>query len=219
MSYILSDLISSVQDDLKDTSFGSTRITRYLNYGQNLIFNTHMFKFCEKNYTGTVASAATTKTQQTDHQATIGGALIDPSDGNIIFKLDSDSYLPHREFFDQNPNAAAQTSGMPNCWTEYGGVMYFDRPTDKIYTFNQRYYRAPTAMSATTDVPDVPEAFRELLEFYASFRAEKYRGNHDIAATYLQQFEDGLEAMNLRFAAAVQVAPTTLRSQRIRVGE
>jgi hypothetical protein len=219
LAYNLLDLTTAVQDDLHDTSFSSTRIARYLNYGQLRIFNTHLFKFCEKLYSGTVASGATTKTQQTDQQSTINAVLIDPSSTTTRFIMDESTYLPHRRFFDQYPDPTTTTAGRPSAWTEFGGVIYFDRPTDKIYNFNQRYYRVPTTMSASTDVPDVPEAFRELLELYAAHRGEKYRGNHDIAATYLQEFEDGLENMTIRFSGGPRVGSSVMGGFRTRINE
>lgn len=105
---------------------------------------------------------------------------------------------------------------MPAYWTEYGDEIIFDKPVDKAYTFKQRYYRAPAPLTLPTDVPQVPEPFRELLEFYALYRAEKYRGNHDVAATYKQEFEDGLEGMVLRFSEVQQAGPVVIGSNRIR---
>jgi hypothetical protein len=217
LSYTLADLQTAIQDDLKDTSFNATRITRYLNYGQNAIFNTHMFKFCEKSVVGTLTIGASTFAQQSDHQATIGGVLYNATSPSNYLLLDDSNYLPHREFFSRYPIATTQTNGMPSSWTEFGKQLYFDRPVDVAYALKQRYFRTPTSLSGPTDVPDVPEAFRELLELYAIYRSEKYRGNHDFAATYKQDFEDGLEAMAMRYSEVQQVAPVVIPSARFRV--
>lgn len=217
MDYTLLDLTTSVQDDLKDTSFSATRIKRYLNYGQLAIFNTHYFRFTEKSVVGDLTIGAYTFSQQSDHQATIGGVVVDPSDSNRRVVIDENNYLPHREFFEEFPDPSAEDAGMPSYWTEFGDQIYFDKPMDKTYTFRQRYYRTPTDMTISSSVPDVPQSFRELLELYADYRGEKYRGNHDVAATYKQEFEDGLEAMNLRYAEVTQVAPVQMRNMRTRI--
>lgn len=217
MAYNLLDLTTSVQDDLKDSSFSSTRIRRYLNHGQKVIFNTHLFKFCEKPVTGALTVGDFTYEQQADHQSTIGGTLIDPDTPAKFVVLNHENYLIHREFFTYYPNPAAQQNNMPSAWTEFGDQLYFDVPVDKIYTFKQRYYRIPTDMVADIDVPDVPAVFRELLELWADYRSEKYRGNHDIAATYKQEFEDGLEEMVIRYAPVIQDGPVQSRSARRRV--
>lgn len=214
MAYILLDLQAAVQDDLKDPSFSATRILRYLNYGQLAIFNTHMFRFCEAAISGALTVGKYTYDQQANHQSTIGGVLVDPMDSTRRLIIDEDSYLPHREFFDLYPDPSTQTNAMPSYWTEFGSQFYFNVPVDKLYTFRQRYFKVPAALSASTDVPSVPEAFRELLELYADYRGEKYRGNHDIAATYKQEFEDGLENMVLRFANPTQVAPARMKQYR-----
>lgn len=217
MAYTLADLQSAVQDDIKDPSFNATRISRFLNYGQARVFNTHMFKFCEKANSSTLSISSSTVTQQADWQSTIGGMLYDPANTSAQFSLDEDSYLDHRDFFDTYPAPDLNPNARPSYWTEFGKTIYFNCPVDKAYTFRQRYYRRPTDMAAPTDVPDVPQEFRELLELYADHRAEKYRGNHDIAATYLQEFEDGLEAMVLRFAETTQIGPVIARNARSRI--
>lgn len=218
MSYTLLDLTTEVQDDLQDSTFNASRIARYLNYGQSLVFNTHMFRFCEKSVTGSLTTNDFTYDQQTDHQATIGGIVYDPNNTSSRLILDDRSYQAHREFFDCVPDPSLITAGMPSHWTEFGDQIYFDKPVAGNYTFKQRYYCFPTTIDSGT-APTVPVAFRELLVMYADFRSEKYRGNHDIAGTYKQEFDDGLENMVLRFAEATQVGPVVMPSNRVRVHE
>jgi hypothetical protein len=216
MAYNLADLQAAVQDDLKDTNFNLTRIARYLNRAQDAIFSTHMFRFTEKLVSGALTIGEYAYDQQADHQATIGGVLIDESNGNKLVLSDS-NYLGHRQFFEQFPDPSSNTRGMPDTWTEYGDEIIFNRPADKAYTFKQRYYRHPTEMTADSSVPEVPRPFRELLENYAKALAEKYRGNHDIAATYKQDYEDGLENMVLRYSEVQQAGPVVMASNRMRV--
>ena len=217
MAYNLLDLTSSAQDDLKDPSFSSTRLRRFFNHAQKKIFNTHTFKFCEKSVSGTLTVGDYTIEQQDDHQATINGILIDPVNTSRFVVLDDTNYMVHRQFFDEFPDPSTQQQGMPTYWTEFGDQIYFNIPVDKAYTFRQRYYRIPTDMSADTDVPDVPSVCRELLEMWALYRSEKYRQNHDIAATYLQEFEDELEDMVLRYAPVIQNGPVEMRNVRKRI--
>lgn len=217
MAYTLADLQSAVQDDLKDPSFNATRITRYLNYAQDAIFNTNLFKFCEKSVAGSLTIGEYTYDQQSDWQTTIGGIVYDPSNTSVRLILDENSYLDHRDFFDSYPAPDLNPNALPSHWTEFGDQVYFNCPVDKTYTFKQRYYREAVDLTSPDDVPDVPKAFRELLEFYADHRSEKYRGNHDIAATYLQEFEDGLESMMLRFAETTQIGPVIMRNARSRI--
>jgi hypothetical protein len=181
-----------------------------------MIFNTHDFKFVEKSVTGTLTIGDYTYEQQTDHQATIGGVLVDPDNENK-FVLDEDSYMAHRDFFNTYNDPSLYDNAMPYAWTEFSDQIYFNRPVDKAYTFIQRYYRTPTDMSSDSDVPDVPEEFRELLELWADYRGEKYRGNHDVAATYLQEFEDELENMVIKYAPVTGMGPTIARQTRKRV--
>ena len=217
MSYILLDLQTTLQDDLKDPNFSASRLTRYLNYGQLWIFNTHSFRFCQKSVSGALTIGNYEYNQQTDHQTTIGGVLIDPANVKRVFELNNTTYKPHREFFELIPDPSSVTAAMPSMWTEYAGQIYFNCPVDKAYTFNQRYYRVPVSLVNATDVPTVPESFRELLELYAQFRAEGYRGNRDVAIMIEGQMNNLLESMVLRYSPATSVGPVKMRGARVRV--
>lgn len=214
MSYNLLDLQSAVLDDLQDPSFSVTRLTRYLNYGQLAIFNTHLFQFTEKAVTGALTVGKYIYDQQSDHQSTIGGVLIDPAQTTFRIVINKDNYLPHREFFERYPDPTIYANAQPSMWTEFAGQIYFDRTVDKAYSFTQRYHKIPTSLSAGTDVPSVPEPFRELLEHYARSKAEDYRGNHDVAAVFMQKFEDGLENMVLRYNPSQVAGPMKMGSAR-----
>lgn len=216
MAYDASDLISSIKDDLKDQSFNETRLLRYLNQGQRKIFNTHLFDFCRTAVSGTLAAGEYGFEQQPDRQITIGGALTDPADPDKTFVMNSLNRIDSEDFWVRYPNPGSNDPGLPCTWTEYGNAIYFDRPLDKVYNFVQRYWVAPSELTIVTptNIPLVPETFRELLEEYAKFKAEKYRGNHDIAATHLQAFEDGLEDMNIRLNGAAKLVVG--RKRRVR---
>lgn len=218
MAYTVSDLTSAVRDDLKDSSFSSARILRYLNRAQQVVFNTRYFKFCEKAFTDTLNQGDFYITEESDHQATIGGALID-SDDLTRFTFTQDNYLPHREFFASFPAPDNETENVPAYWTEYGQLIYFSCPLDDDYSLRLRYYRWPDELDGDNDVPTVPEPFREALELFCLYRAEKYRGNHDVAATYKQDFEDELEAMAMRYSAPTQVSASRVVQRRVRTGD
>lgn len=200
MSYNVADLTSAVRDDLKDPSFNATRILRYLNQAQRKLFNTHLLDQSRVKITDTLSALDTGRPQEADWQATIDGLLTDPTNPSSYVRLNADNYLNPTEFFNRFPDVSVLTPGIPGNWTEFGGELLFNRPLDVPYSFVQRYYRAVPELTnnTPTDVPAVPEEFRELLETYALYKAEKYRGNHDVAATWLQEFEDGQESMNIR---------------------
>lgn len=214
MAYVVSDIASAVQDDLNDPSFSSSRILRYLNAAQRRIFNTHSFRFTEASVTSNFSINDTTLSQQSDYQSLIALRLTDPVNTDQHHSFDINNYLPHREFFERYPIPANNTAGTPSYWTEYGSLIYFNCPMDKAYTYTQRYYKVPTELTVDADVPSVPVAFRELLELFALYRSEKRRGNHDVAATYLQEFEDGLEAMQLRYNPVSDVGFHTMGNVR-----
>lgn len=219
MAYNLGDLVSAAQDDLKDSTFSASRLRRYLNEAQHRVFNIHTFKFTQRAVSGALTVGVYTYEQQDDHESTIGGALLHPDDDHIVLVIDRDNYLSHEQFFERYPAPEHKAAGIPKWWTEFGDQFYFDRPVDDDYILTQRYYRHPTDMSDDLDVPDVPANFRSLLEMFALFKAEKYRGNHDVAATYKQEFEDDLEAMVMRYGKGISGGLPKVVEYRRRVGD
>lgn len=217
MAYNLLDLTTNVLDDLKDSSFSTTRIRRYLNHGQRVVFGTHDFRFCEKLSNGSLTTGASTLTLPADHENTIKIVLVDPDNDKITYVFDEENFMGSRDFFDEYPNSGAFDNNVPHKWTEYGGLVYFNLPINKDFDYKIWYYRIATQMTNDTDVPDVPETFREILELWADYRAEKYRGNHDVAATYKQEFEDELENMGIKFSPVTGIGPTISRNTRRRV--
>ncbi len=207
MPYNVGDIAAAVQDDLGDASFSLTRIYRYIDRGQQHIFNTHMFRFSEKFVSGALTVGKYAFDQQPDHQATIGGALVDETIKSTVFLLSDETRLESGEFFERYPDPATNPVGVPAAWTEYGDELLFNCPVDKAYTLRQRYYCEAPELSSPAQVPVVPRSFRSLLEDYAKAKAEKYRGNHDVGATYMQDFEDGLETMNLRYIDGLTMGP------------
>lgn len=219
MAYSVLDLTSSIQDDLTDPSFSSARILRYLNAAQRAVFNTHSFRFSETSATGTLSQGASTLAMPATWQSTIQLVLTDDDDSDRHFVFDMSNYLLARDLYELFPVPANNDEAMPSYWSEYGGTMVFSCPLDDDYAYTLRFQRVPAELTATSDVPTVPEAFRELLEMYVLHRAEKYRGNHDVAATYKAEYDELLEQMTIRSIPASGAGFHVMTPSRTRTGD
>ena len=213
MAYQLSDLQSEIQRRLNDTSFSTAEITDYLNDAQREIVSRHTWPFMEKVVDGALTVGECTYDQQTDHDVTMDSFLIDPDDETQAFSL---TYLGHDEFFARYPNPSAETNNQPMVWTSFAGDITFNCPADNTYTFRQRYYKTPTALSSSTDVPSIPERYKEVLVRGALARAEERRDNFDFAAIHRNEFENLVEDMALRLIPRQFGTPSQLRTARTR---
>jgi hypothetical protein len=66
---------------------------------------------------------------------------------------------------------------------------------DKAYTLSYEYYALPTDLSASTDVPSAPIAFRHIIVDGAMYYAYHFRGDTETADRLQAKFIDGIEKM------------------------
>ena len=66
---------------------------------------------------------------------------------------------------------------------------------DKAYELKFEYFDKPTALAAATDVPTVPEQFRQVIADGATAYAYQYRGEAQQYGINFSRFEDGIKHM------------------------
>jgi len=66
---------------------------------------------------------------------------------------------------------------------------------DKAYTLKYEYFSKPTALSAATDAPSVPEQFRQVIVDGATAYSYQYRGEAQQYGINFSRFEEGIKQM------------------------
>lgn len=66
---------------------------------------------------------------------------------------------------------------------------------DKAYTLKYEHFNRPTALSAATDAPTVPEQFRQVIADGATAYAYQYRGEAQQYGINFSRFEEGIKHM------------------------
>lgn len=196
MAYQLSDLITEVQRKVKDSTFDSALITDYLNDTQNEVLGSRMYSFMEAIESTTLNETDTSYTYPTDLQSVLLARVIDPSNDTLYFDVD---YLPYREFYDIYPTPEAYDASTPTAYTDFGCKLYWDRPLGDDYDFKLWYLKRPTQMSDASDVPSIPEEFKDILIRGALASVEEYRDNYDMAGVHRRKVEDLVENMTIRY--------------------
>ena len=66
---------------------------------------------------------------------------------------------------------------------------------DKAYTLKYEHFNKPTALSAATDTPTVPEQFRQVIADGATAYAYQYRGEAQQYGINFSRFDEGIKHM------------------------
>ena len=106
--------------------------------------------------------------------------------------------LDYKEYVDKYIGQETSTGvgGVPNFVfrtpdNNYGLYPY----PDKAYVLKYEYYSRPTALAAATDVPAVPEQFRQVIADGATAYAYQYRGEAQQYGLNFTRFEEGIKHM------------------------
>lgn len=196
MAYNLLDLRTRVRAKIKDSAYPQDTIDGFIYDAIVEIAELYPFKYFEKRRDYVSSVGATTYSHLPDHETTNTLIIVDPD--TLKASNITRYYIPSEEFFDVYANYSTNQQGMPESWTEYGGVIYFNRPLNKAYTIRELYQKIPDELTDVNAVPEVPISFRELIVLGAAYRCEEERGNDDIAAIRQNRFNDRMGDMILR---------------------
>lgn len=191
MAYQLSDLRTNIKLRAKDSSFPDSLITDYLNATQSEVLGHRRFRFMEVTDTETLGNGQN-EIDLADDVSIIDYFALEVDDNDYPL-----TYLPFREFFDGINSQI--TTGQPSTFTVHANTAYFNSTADQAYTINYKYLKKPTILELDTDVPDIPEDFKELLIRGGLAGIEEYRENFDIAGIHRRKVEELAEDMNLRY--------------------
>lgn len=220
MSYVLSDIVTKVQNRVRDSGYSTAEIKNYINDTQNDVFNEYRLPFMETTqaYTLTIGVADITN----------GGGL--PT--NYVQALDLTlttaarekllRYRDVREIDAMYPDYEANTSfpsGEPNDWYYYGETIKVVPEPDVAYTLTLRYSKKPTLLSSDSDVPELPSEFEELLVVGAAYRVLQVKDNYDQASILQNKYDEILQKLVVKSSQAQVGAPTLMRINRNALGK
>lgn len=183
------------------------------------------FHAAVKNYVNrTVHDIAQEEDNRWEYLATEGSQVL-LTDGTFEYSAPADSaFIDYNSFYIAkdalltNPDAT-DIEQMPyerfrDSWftrnfnmdsTEYGKPDYVIRNTDndffinipagEAYTLKFTYFKNPTALSAATDVPEVPERFRYVLVDGALIYGNRFRDNFEAQKEATDRFSKGINEM------------------------
>lgn len=110
--------------------------------------------------------------------------------GGGLPRLDYKEYI--EKYVDQEDDTVLQ-GGQPRCVVRTPDNNYLLYPyPDKTYSLKYEYYSQPTALSEHSDVPGIPEAYRQTVVDGATAYAYQYRGELDQYNSNWSRFQQGI---------------------------
>jgi hypothetical protein len=194
MTSTLENLIAILRRRLKDEEFDDNSLTEYLNDSQNEILMDTKWPFLEMidvydaDETGTI-------NLPWNYEATI----------NIFAKSNHFTrplrYMKFEDFF-SDANA-----GKFWVYCVFGRELYYRLPEIKetdadygeLYRIKHFYMARPKKLVKSSDRPTLPDEFEEVLILGALARAERERDNFDYAQIFMNQREELLTNLKLRY--------------------
>ena len=192
MAYNLGDLVSTIQDELDDASFDSTRLKRYANRTQEEIFTMHNWTFSQ--------ASTTVNLVQGNLSFTVSGATridsikITTDDYEIDLTA---NYMPWKTFNKAYPDPSALNQGSPWIWTQREDTILLSQPVDQAYALDVEYQKEPTELTADVDVPEVPARHRELMELGMLMRSQRFNDDYDLALDTERRFNNKLTSVKV----------------------
>lgn len=219
MSYICGDIVTRVQQRVKDTGYSSTEIKSYLNDTQNDVFNEYRLPFMEttQNYTLTIGVSDITNGSglPTNYVQAIDLVVTTAGQERVV------TYKDIREIDNFTPDpddTVAHPQNTPLYWYLYALTPRVYPVPNIAYTITLRYYKKPTLLSSDSDVPSLPSEFEELLVVGAAYRVLQVKDNYDQAGILQNKYDELLQKLVVKYSQPQVGAPTTMRINRRAVG-
>lgn len=197
MAYTLLDLRTKLTTQIGDPNLDSTVMTDALNYTQQSIFNTFDLTLNSATQTNAVAAGANTLTDALPTTLQRITSLYITSPSALAANL-TDYFIPIKDFRDNFPDAGNYSGNLQ--WWSYLTSVEFAVDATEAVVVKIDYIKSVPLLSATTDVPVIPESFEELLMLGAKTRIYEQKEDFDYASQFSNRYADLLEAFATRYS-------------------
>lgn len=215
MSYQSSDIVTKVQQRIRDTGYSSSEIQNYINDTQNDVFNEYRLPFMQTTQNYTLTQGVSDITNGTGLPSNFVQAI-----DLTLTSLGREKVLPYRDFKwvdDTTPDpddTTTHSTNVPEYWYKFGDTIKVYPVPDAAYTLTLRYYKKPTLLSSDADVPDIPSEFEELLVSGAAYRVLQVKDNYDQAAIHENKYNELLQKLVVKYSVPQVGTPLRMRINR-----
>ena len=210
MAYQLGDIVTKVQQRVRDTGYSTTEIKNYINDAQNDVFNEYKLPFVQEaqDYT-TVANVADLTNGSGLPTNYVQALEIVDSTGRAL------TYIDVREVA-QLDDSSERT---PDRWYFYEDTINLYPTPTEAQTLTLRYYKKPTVITSDSAVPEVPSEFEELLVVGEAYRVLQVKDNYDQAGILQNKFDEILQKLVVKYSRPQVGKPSNMRINRRALGK
>lgn len=220
MAYTTADLVSRVQQRVRDTGYSSSEIKSYLNDTLNDVFNEYRLPFMETIQTYALTSGDSDITHGSGLPANYVQAL-----DLIITTSGQERLLPYADireidqYYPDPDDTTRNAQNTPSRWYYYADTIRVFPVPNQAYTVSLRYYKKPTELEDDADVPEVPSEFAELLVVGAAYRVLQVKDNYDQAGILQNKYDELLQKLVVKFSQPQVGKPVVMRINRYALGK
>lgn len=214
MSYILLDLKTKLTTQIGDPNLDDSVMTDALNYTQQSVFGMFDLTLNSATQTNAVATGANTLTSAmpTDYERMSSFYISSPT---ALARDLTDYFVKAKDFRTRFPDAGTYTGPLQE-WTYFTSIEFSTLSSDDV-VIKLDYIKSIPILSATTDVPTIPQAFEELLILGAKIRIYEQKEDFDYAGQFTNRYTDLLEAFTTRYSTRQVDNQMVIPGARVRV--
>lgn len=220
MAYNLGIITSKVGARIRDSGYAAGEIINYINDTQNDVFNEYRLSFMQTTQNYTLATNTSDITNgsnlPTNYVQALDLSLTTAGREKIL------TYRDIREIESLYPDPDDTTrhpANVPNDWYFYAGIIRVFPVPNSAYTVTLRYYKKPTILVDSVDVPEIPSEFEELLVVGAAYRIMQIKDNYDQAGILENKYGELLQKLAVKYSVLQVGKPTVMRINRHAMGQ
>lgn len=215
MSYQLSDIVTKVQQRVRDTGYSTAEITNYLNDTQNDVFNEYRLPFMQATQTYTLTPNVADITDGSELPANFVQAIdLSLTSPGIEKTLDYLDFTEVERLYPDPEDLTLHPANIPSVWYFYADTIKVYTAPLSDYTVSLKYYKKPTLLTNDADVPDIPSEFEELLVVGAAYRVLQVKDNYDQAGVFENKYQELLQKLVVKYNVHQVGRPTLVRVNR-----
>jgi hypothetical protein len=195
MTYNLSTVRARIEQKLDDTSFGVDKLNQFINDGQRDILNSRRFVFMEREADlTTTANLDTVTGTPTDMQVPLSLRVYTPVGNAVPLR-----YVEYEDFDTVYPNPTNNGTTAPSQWKIFNQTITIYPIADATYTLKLKYIKEPAELILDASVPEIPEAFSEILVLAGYKRALEHNDDFDQAQIIQAQIDEQMDKIDERY--------------------
>lgn len=218
MAYQLSDIVTKVQQRVRDTGYSSAEIKTYINDTQNDVFNEYQLRFMQDS----IDYATVLNTPDITNAVGLPDNYVQAIDLTLL-NAASRKFIPYINYVEldalyANPgDTTVHPSNVPTYWYMFDNTINLFPAPNAVYNVRLKYYKKPTELVDDADVPEIPSEFQELLVTGAAYRVLQVKDNYDQASILQNRYDEILQKLVKKYSQIQTGTASRMRINRYAV--